>query len=175
MDVFGYMLIILLIGGIAYTWSYGWQKIESIEFANRQIDKFWEGINNIYIYWIEFSLLDEMVLDWEDKDLEYYHAQRIVVDGMLCNFKVVYPSHRIDSLCCLLRDKENQMRNILQVLDEQEAINAKIVRQVPVIARKSTQEQAKKPKCKSFLELFGKEEEPKPSATTTMLFTTTAM
>jgi len=61
--------------------------------------------------------------------------------------------------------------NILQVLDEQEAINAKIARQVPVITRKSTQEQPKKPICKSFLELFGKEEEPKPSATTAMRYT----
>jgi len=66
---------------IAYTWSYRWQKIESIEFGNRLIDKFLKEVNDIHIYWVEFSLLGETVLDWEDNDLEYYHEQRIVVDG----------------------------------------------------------------------------------------------
>lgn len=59
----------------------------------------------------------------------------------------------------------------MQVLDEQEAINAKIARQAPVIAQKSTQEQPKKSKRKGFLGLFGKKEEPKPTVTTTMLYT----
>lgn len=36
--IFGYLLIILLIGGIAYTWNYEWQKVESLESDNRQID-----------------------------------------------------------------------------------------------------------------------------------------
>lgn len=167
--VFGYLLIILLIGDIAYIWNYEWQKVESLESGNRQIDKFRKVVNSIYIHLVEFSLLGETVLDWEDKDLEYDHAQRMVVDGMLCGFKAVYPSHRIDSLRCLLEDKENQMRSILEVLDEQEALNAKI--EEPVIARKSTQDQPKKPKRKGFLGLFGKKEESKPSETTTMLYT----
>jgi len=109
------------------------KKIESIEFGNRLIDKFLKEVNDIHIYWVEFSLLGETVLYWEDNNLEYYHEQRIVVDCMLCNFKAVYPSYRIESLRCLLGDKENQMRNILQVLDEQETIDAKIASQVPVI------------------------------------------
>jgi tetracycline resistance element regulator rteA len=37
--IFGYLLIILLIGGIAYTWSYEWQKVESLEYDNQQINK----------------------------------------------------------------------------------------------------------------------------------------
>lgn len=32
--IFGYLLIILLIGGIAYTWSYEWQKVESLEYPD---------------------------------------------------------------------------------------------------------------------------------------------
>lgn len=169
--VFGYLLIILLIGDIAYIWNYEWQKVESLESGNRQIDEFRKEVNSIYIHLIEFSLLGETALDWEDKDLEHYHTRRMAVDSMLCDFKAVYPSHRIDSLRCLLEDKEKQMRNIVQVLDEQEALNAKIARQVPIIARESTQEQPKKKKRKGFLGLFGKKEEPKPTATTTMLYT----
>lgn len=48
------------------------------------------------------------------------------------------------------------MRRIVQVLDEQQSINKKIATQVPVITRKSVQEQPKKPKRKGFLGIFGK-------------------
>ena len=57
------------------------------------------------------------------------------------------------------------------VLYEQEDIKEKIARQVPAIALKSSQEEPKKRKRTGFLGLFGKKEEAKPTATTTMLNT----
>lgn len=68
-----------------------------------------------------------------------------------------------------LEDKERQMCQIVQILEQQQAINDKITRQVPVIVQKSVQEQPKKSKRKGFLGIFGKKEEAKPTATTTML------
>lgn len=61
------------------------------------------------------------------------------------------------------------MRQIVQILEQQQAINDKITSQVPVIVQKSVQEQPKKSKRKGFLGIFGKKEEAKPTATTTML------
>ena len=118
---------------------------------------------------IEFSLLGETILEWDDEDLGLYHARRMTMDSMLCRFKATYPAERIDSVRHLLKDKERQMRQIVQVLEQQQAINDKITRQIPVIAQKSVQEQPKKPKRKGFLGIFGKKEEAKPTATTTML------
>ncbi len=90
----------------------------------------------------------------------------------MCDFKNICPDEqRIDSVRHLLADKETHMRHIVQVLDEQAALNEKIASQVPVIAMKSTQEAQKKPKRKGFWRLFGKKEKPKPTATTTMLHT----
>ena len=60
--ILGYLLIILLIGGISYIWSYEWQKVESLEYDNRQIDKLQKEINDVHIHLIEFSLLGETVL-----------------------------------------------------------------------------------------------------------------
>ncbi|WP_419027281.1 GNAT family N-acetyltransferase, partial [Paraprevotella clara] len=34
-------------------------------------------INNINIQMIKFSLLGETILEWNDKDIEHYHARRI--------------------------------------------------------------------------------------------------
>ena len=166
---FGYLLIALLIGCIAYIWHGEWQEVEALESDNRQIDDFRKDINNIHIQLIEFSLLGETILEWDDEDLGLYHARRMSIDSMLCRFKVTYPAERIDSVRRLLENKERQMRQIVQVLEQQQVINDKITRQVPVIAQKSVQEQSKKPKRKGFLGIFGKKEEAKPTVTTTML------
>ena len=58
------------------------------------------------------------------------------------------------------------LNRIMQVLNEQEEIEEKIAKQVPVIARKSTREKPQKRKRTGFLGLFGKKEEAKPTATT---------
>ena len=102
------------------------------------------------------------------KDIEHYHAQRMAMDSMLCRFKATYPAERIDSVRHLLEDKERQMCQIVQILEQQQAINDKITSQVPVIVQKSVQEQPKKSKRKGFLGIFGKKEEAKPTVTTTM-------
>lgn len=166
---FGYILIAMLIGGIAYTSFYEWRKLESLEEENRHIDKFRLQLHDAYVQMIEFSLLGETILEWDYHDLENYHSQRMSMDSILQRFKVTYPSERIDSLRYLLKDKERQMRLIVQVLDEQQTLNEKIARQVPVIVQKSVQEQPQKPKRKGFLGIFGKKEKPKTTETTTML------
>lgn len=167
--IFGYLLIILLIGSIAYTWNYEWQKVESLESDNRQIDILQKKVNDIQIHLIEFLLLGETVLEWNDKDLEHYHIQRLIMDSMLYHFKTIYPAERIDSVRYLLEDKEQQMRRIVHTLGEQQALSEKIAYQVPAIVKKSVQEQPNKPKRKGFLGIFRKKEEAKPTVTTTML------
>ena len=166
---YGYGFIALLIGCIVYTWHCEWQEIEALEAGNQQIDEFRKEINSIYIQFVEFSLSGETVLEWNDEELEHYHIQRMVMDSMLCRFKAIYPAEHIDSVRHLLADKEQQMHRIVQVLDEQQALNEKIARQVPVIVQKSVQEQPQKPKRKRFLGIFGKKEKSKPTVTTTML------
>ena len=158
-----------MIGCLIYIWHHEWLEIENLESDNRQINELRKEINNIHIQLIEFSLLGETILEWNDEDLEYYHAQRMAIDSMLFRSKAIYPAERIDSVSYLLEDKERQMRGIVKLLDEQQALNEKIVNQVPVIVQKSVQEQPKKPKRKGFLGIFGKKEEAKPTVTTTML------
>ncbi len=166
---FGYILIAVLIGSIAYTSFHEWWKLETLEEENRHINVFRLQLHDAYVRMIEFALLGETILDWDGEDLEYYHARRMAMDSMLYRFKTTYPTERIDSVRHLLEDKERQMCQIVQILEQQQAINDKITRQVPVIVQKSVQEQPKKPKRKGFLGIFGKKEEAKPTVTTAML------
>ena len=162
-------IIILLVVGIAYTWYIEWHEVEILEAENKQIDELKKEINDVHIKLIEFSLLGETILEWDDEELEHYHTKRMAMDSMLCRLKAIYPAERIDSVRHLLKDKEQPIRGIVKLLDEQQALNEKIVRQLPVIVQKSVQEQPKKPKRKGFWGIFGKKEEAKPTVTTTML------
>ena len=165
----GYILIALLVGGIVHTWLGEWRDMERLEAKNQEINEFRKDINNIHIQLIEFSLLGETILEWDDEDMEHYHDRRMAIDSMLCRFKATYPAERIDSVSYLLEDKERQMHGIVKLLDEQQVLNEKIAHQLPVIVQKSVQEQPKKLKRKGFLGIFGKKEEIKPTVTTTML------
>ena len=75
-----------------YIWFIEWQDIGRLERENYQIDNFRQEINKIHIQLIEFSLLGETILEWDDEELEYYHTQRMAMDSMLCCFKVTYPA-----------------------------------------------------------------------------------
>jgi two-component system sensor histidine kinase EvgS len=161
--------IILIVVGIAFTCHNERQEVEALEVDNRRIDEFRKEVNRIHIQLIEFSLLGETVLDWDETDLENYHAQRITLDRTLYLFNKIHAIGRIDSVRSLLEDKERQMFQIVRLMDKQQSINKKIVSQVPVIVQTSVREQPKKQKRKGFLGIFGKKEETKPTATTSML------
>ena len=164
-----YISIFLIVSGIVYTWFHEWQEVEALEVGNQQIDEFRKEVNHIHIRLIEFSLLGETVLDWNEADLENYHAQRRALDSALCLFNKIHSIERIDSVRSLLEDKERQMFQIVRLIDEQQSINKKIANQAPVIVQKIVHEQPKKPKRKGFLGIFGKKEEMKPTTTTTTL------
>lgn len=165
----GYFIIIVLFWGVAYILHSEWKEVEILEADNRRIDEFRKEINDVHIQLIEFSLLGETVLEWDNDDLEHYHAQRMAMDSMLCHFKTMYPAERIDSVRHLLEDKERQMRQIVEVLEQQQTLNETVASQVPLIVQKSVQEQPKKLKRRGFLGIFGKKEESQPTITTTML------
>ena len=164
-----YISIFLIVSGIVYTWFHEWQEVEALEVGNQQIDEFRKEVNHIHIRLIEFSLLGETVLDWNEADLENYHAQRLALDSALCLFNKIHSIERIDSVRSLLEDKERQIFQIVRLMDEQQSINKKIANQAPVIVQKIVHEQPKKPKRKGFLGIFGKKEEMKPTTTTTTL------
>ena len=169
--IIGYLFIFSLIGCIVYTWYDEKQELISFEMVNKEINDTRRQIYSIIVQIAELSLLSENILEWGNEDAELYHSQRMVVDSMLCSFKRVYPSERIDSVCYLLENKEKGMLAVMQVLNKQEIISDKIAKQVPAIIQKSIQEEPKKTKRKGVLGLFGKKEKKNPNATTAMLHT----
>ena len=48
---------------------------------------------------IEFSLLGETILEWDANDLENYHSQRMVMDSILCGFKIKIKNYECRRIC----------------------------------------------------------------------------
>lgn len=107
-------------------------------------------------------------MEWQEEDTVIYHAKRMVMDSLLCDFKAYYPSARIDTLCNMLADKEQQLFHIWKLYGKQEELNERIAKQVPIIAYKSTQEPVKK---KGGLFGIFKKKDKSTSTTSTMLYT----
>ena len=133
----GYVLILILIFSIVYIWFKEHHKLEEMKEASHKISCLRQNIHDIYVRAVDLSLIGETILNWDDEDIELYHTKRLEVDTLLYQFSSVYPSECIDSICLLLAEKEKLLYGIMQVLNEQEEIEEKIAKQVPVIARKS--------------------------------------
>ena len=75
----GYLLIVLLVGGIICTWLGEWRDLELLERENREINRVRKETHDAYVGVVELSLLGESVLEWDDKDVAAYRRQRIAV------------------------------------------------------------------------------------------------
>ena len=168
----GYVLILFVIFGIVYIWLNEQNRQQELEATTYKIRSLRKDVHEVYMKVVDLSMIGETVLDWNEEDMAAYHEKRLEVDSLLSRFKPrTCRSERIDSICQLLAEKEKLLNRIMLVLYEQEEIKDKIARRVPVIARKSSQEEPPKRKRTGFLGLFGKKEEAKPTVTTSMLNT----
>ncbi len=164
----GYAVIALLIGGIVFIYLHEWRELERIEAESKEMNMLRQKVHDAYAQMLDLTLYGEKVLEWNAEDTLVYRGKRLAMDSILCEFKQYYRPERLDSLCRLLSDKEQQLFNIWDLYTRQEALNERIATEVPIIAHKSTQEPPKKKG--GFLGLFKKKDKSEPT-TSTMLYT----
>ncbi len=168
----GYISIFILSLLVAYTYHNEQNTLALSEDENRKASELRKNINRLNIQITGLSLQGETVSEWKEGDVEQYHQQRMVIDSTLCVFREVFGSERIgiDSIRDILASKEIQMRELAAIHSRQRTLNRRIADKVPFIVRQSANESPRKTKRKGFLGIFGKKEETKPSATTSMLY-----
>ena len=167
----GYISIFLLVLLAAYTFHNEQHTLELLEQKNHTTNGLRKSINRLNMQIAGLSFLGETVMEWKDGDKEEYHLQRMVIDSTLCAFRNVFRSEQkgIDSLRRILANKEAQLNDLAALYLRQKTLHKRIADRVPVIARQSADESARKPKRKGFLGLFGKKEDDTPTSTTAML------
>ena len=164
----GYGVIALLIGAIVYLYISEWRQLEKLEHEAKQINTLRQKVHDAYAQMLDLTLYGEKVLEWNAEDTLVYQAKRMAMDSVLCEFKQYYPPSRLDSLCVLLRDKEEHLFYIWNLYERQEKLNEQLATQIPKIAYQSTQEQSNNKK--GFLGLFKKKTKDS-SKTSEMLYT----
>ena len=164
----GYAVIALLIGGIVFIYLSEWRDLDRIEAESKEVNLLRQKVHDAYAQMLDLTLYGEKVLEWNAEDTLVYRGKRLAMDSILCEFKQHYPPERLDSLCNLLADKEQQLFHIWELFSRQEALNERLATEVPIIAHKSTQEPSKKKG--GFLGLFKKKEKTQET-TYTMLYT----
>lgn len=164
----GYVVITLLTGVIVYLYISEWRQLGILEQDTKHINVLREKVHDAYAKKLELAMYGETILEWEATDTIRYRSIRLQLDSLLCEFKQDYPSHRLDSLRGMLKDKEKQLFTIWTLLQVQDTLNAQLVSQVPMIAYKSTREPGQK--SGGFLGLFKKKKK-KERTTSAMLYT----
>ena len=168
----GYILILVLTVAIGYAYYNEEHTLSLMDEKNCSANELRREINELNMHMTALSLMGETAMEWTDMERYRYHRQRLHIDSTLCEFGRIFISEAadIDSLRILLEDKEKKLLQLTEIYRCQKSLGDEMANKLPVIARQSAKEEPKKPKRKGFLGIFGKKEEPKPSATTTMLY-----
>lgn len=159
----GYTVIVVLIGGIVYTYLYEWRQMVLLEREVKEIHELRQRVHEAYVHMLDLTMSGEPILEWEEADTALYRVKRLKVDNILCEFKNFYSGERIDSLRHLMAGKEIQPFNISRLFERQVSLGEELAGRVPVIAYESTQEPPKKKG--GFLEPFRKTEKIPPQST----------
>ena len=168
----GYILILILTSAIGYAYYNEEHTLAMMDEENRSANRLRQDINELNMHMTDLALMGETAVEWTDKERERYHRQRMHIDSTLCDFSriFVYEASGIDSLRTLLEDKEDKLHRLADIYRRQKDLGDSVIEFPPVITCQSTRTGPQKPKRKGFLGIFGKKEEPKPSATTIMLY-----
>ena len=170
--IIGYILILTLTVAIGYAYYKEEHTLALMDKENRSASNLRRDINELNMHLTSLSMLGETALEWSDGDKEAYREQRVRIDSTLCAFRHIFVSEAtdIDSLRTMLEDKERKLCELADIYRHQKTLGDEMANKLPVIVRQSTREEPQKAKRKGFLGIFGKKEQPKPTVTTTMLY-----
>lgn len=170
--VFGYTMILILIAAIGYAYYDEEHTLCVMDGKSNFANELHRDINVLNMHLTTLALLGETAVEWTESDKEAYRRQRMSADSILCRFSRTFVAEApdIDSLRALLADKEEKLCELAETYERQKALGEEMADKLPVIARQSARDTPQKTKRKGFLGLFGKKEDPKPTATTSMLY-----
>lgn len=170
--IFGYTMILILITAIGYAYYNEEHTLCVMDDKSHFANELHRDINVLNMHLTTLALMGETAVEWTAPDREAYRRQRLFIDSILCEFSKTFASETsdIDSLRTLLADKEDKLCELADTYRQQKALGEEMANRLPVIARQSAREGSQKARRNGFLGIFGKKEEPKPTATTAMLY-----
>lgn len=160
--LFGYILLMIIIGCMAAVLFHERHRIRKIEEDANAIRLVRREINNIHRHITDLALSGESVMAWEQADYESYHEDRLDVDILLQNLQRSHGdfvlSDQIDTLRNLLEDKEAHLLHIMEAYHRQKIADSLLLHRLPVETEHVTSPRTITQKKKGIAGFFGKKE-----------------
>lgn len=140
--LFGYILLVAVIGSMAATLLHERSRVFEIETEMRHLDLVQRDVNTAHKYITLLAMRGETALAWEEDDFEDYRSLRLRVDTMLQAMHKGYEEFisrvQIDTLRHLLASKEEHLRQIMLLFREQDSPDGQLLARLPKEVRSKT-------------------------------------
>lgn len=160
--LFGYILLMIIIGCMAAVLFHERHRIRKIEEDASAIRLVRREINNIHRHITDLALSGELVMAWEQADYESYHKDRLDVDTLLQTLQRSHDdfvlSEQIDTLRNLLAYKETHLLHIMEAYHRQEIADSLLLHRLPAETERLTSPHTVTKKKKGIAGFFGKKE-----------------
>lgn len=137
----GYLILVAVIGSMTAILLHERKRMQEIEAETAKISKIRKDINTIHRRITELATHGESVIAWDETDCQEYKSRRLEVDSLLQVMKQnsdgsVCPE-QIDTLRGLLKEKENHLLHIMEVVMAQEEADSLLTNRLPVVAEQA--------------------------------------
>lgn len=157
-----YIALIVIIGSTATTLMYERTQLGTLEKETVEIQQVQRNINIAHRRITTLATYGESVITWTMGDYEKYKIYRIRVDSLLQHLKSscrdFVRSEQLDTLCLLLKQKEEHLYGIMQAVRCQDEADSLLLNSLPSITRQATRTKTVTRKRKGLSGLFGKKE-----------------
>lgn len=154
--------MIAVIGSMAAILIYERAQFGALEKKTVEMQHIQRDINTAHRRITTLSTYGESVIAWSVEDYEMYKTYRLRVDSLLQLLKspckeFVRPE-QLDTLCLLLKQKEEHLHGIMQAVHRQDEADSLLLNSLPSVTRQATRTQTVTRKKKGLAGLFGKKE-----------------
>lgn len=155
----GFASVLAVTCGLAAVLLYERRKMREIEREMDNMHTIYEASNGVHEKIGALALAGEGAVFWKDGDYAAYRRLRLSVDSFLVSVKPLCRERvspmQVDTLRCLLEEKEKHLRSIMLAARRKEAFDADVSGRLPAMAESAVKVRTVKRKKKGLAGLFG--------------------
>lgn len=169
----GYCILLSLLAFTIYSFRREQVKRNELHREESELKQIHRMTEEVYINLLDLASQAEIVISWEEEDFQKYREKREVtcsaLQGLKRNMMTMEQQRGVDSLCCLLQEKEQLLHVIVNTFSELEEVSSWIQQKIPIIEStmwnqlklepaSSSTEEDRQPKRNFFSNLFRKKD-----------------
>lgn len=133
----GYCILLFLLAFTIYSFRREQVKRNELHREESGLKQIRRMTEEIYTNLLDLASQTEIVISWEEEDFQEYRKKRKVtcstLQGLKRNMMTMEQQRGVDSLCCLLQEKEQLLHVIVDTFSELEEVSRWIQQKIPII------------------------------------------